>query len=350
MHLKGFATILLCVLTVPVSASPFALIHRQAALPLPVTKIFQFPLGGYVEGLSFRSNGKLLGNLLAPEPSIYQFDVEEGCAKKVTTIPNITGLYGIAEAGQDQFYVAGGRFNLTASTREIGSYAVWHVNLTCFDDGLEPEVTKISDFPRATVNGMWTLDAAAGLILATDSTNGVIYRLDVNTGENEITIDDPVLKIPANGTVSLGVNGIEVRDGYLYFTNTGAGTFGRIPMDSQGVQTGPGEVLAQNPEGMPGGDDWTFDANGNAFVAENPSNWVSLIRAGSSTPEIIAGGPNSTDLLSPTVAKFGVSAKDVARGSLYVGNSGGLAQYRSGHFTVGGGLYRIDTAVLGLSA
>ena len=323
--------------------------RQESTLPLPVQPVFQFPLGASPEALAFRPNGKLLVNLLAPEASTYQLDVVEGCAKNVATIPNITSLYGIAQTQTDQFYVAGGRINLRESTREIGSFAVWHLDLTLFDETGEVGVEKISSFPKATLNGMWTLDADAGLILATDSTNGVIYRLDVNTGENEIVIDDPVLKVPVNATVSLGPNGIEVRDGYLYATNTGAGTFSRIPIDSEGIQTGPGEVLARNANGAPGGDDWTFDDAGNAFVGENPNSWVSLIREGSSKPEIITASSGDTVLRGPTCARFGVSEEDVARGRLYVGDNGGIAQYRSGNFTRGGGVYYIDTAGLGSS-
>jgi hypothetical protein len=336
----------LLICTIIAASSLVPGVVAQAQKILPVTKVFQFPLGGSPESLWFRPNGKLLVNLLAPEASTYQIDVAEGCAKKVNTIPGINALYGIAETSPDQFYVAGGTINLRASTREIGSYAVWHLNMTGFDETDEPIVTKISDFPKATPNGMWTLNAEAGIILVTDSTNGVIYSLDVNTGCNRIVIDDPVLKYPANSSVTLGVNGIETRNGYLYFTNTGAGTFGRIPIDVDGVQTGPGEVLARNAGGIPGGDDWVFDAAGNAYVGENPNYWVSLIRNGSSIPEIIVGGPNTTTLKSPTCARFGVSAADKARGRLYLGNNGGLAQYRSGNFTEGGGIYYIDTVDL----
>lgn len=313
--------------------------HGSSRPPLPVHEAFHFPLGCSPEALTFRSNGKLLVNLLAPEASTYQIDVLEGRAKKVTTVPNITSLYGIAEAQTDQFYVAGGRINLRESTREIGAFAVWHVDLSLFDSRGDVQVTETSKFPKATLNGMWTLDADAGLILAADSTNGVIYRLDVNTGENAIVIDDPVLKIPDNATVSLGPNGIEVRKGYLYATNTAAGTFNRIPIDSKGVQTGPGEVVARNAYDLPGGDDWVFDANGNAFVGENPNSWVSLIRPGDGTPRPITG---DSVLKGPTCARFGVSGKDVAKGRLYVGDNGGIAQYRSGNFTQGGGVYYID--------
>ena len=88
--------------------------HTHEGPSLPVTQIFQFPLGGYVEALTFRPNGKLLGNLLAPEASIYQFDVLERCARKVTTVPNINGLYGITETTPAVSYT-----HLTLPTKRI---------------------------------------------------------------------------------------------------------------------------------------------------------------------------------------------------------------------------------------
>lgn len=346
VHLLRFARLVLAACTVAAIPTTQRQSRRDDGLPLPVGEVFRFPLGGSPEALAFRPNGKLLVNLLAPEASTYQIDVEEGCAKRVTTIPGINALYGIAETQPDHFFVAGGRINLRESTREIDSFAVWLLDLTSFDETGEAVVSKVSNFPKATLNGMWTLDAEAGLILATDSTNGVIYRLDVNTGDNEIVIDDPVLKIPANAAVSLGPNGIEVRDGYLYATNTAAGTFNRIPIDAKGVQTGPGEVLARNPGGILGGDDWVFDAEGNAFVGGNPNRWLSVIRPGSSTPEIITANTTDSVLKGPTSARFGVSESDVSEGRLYLGDNGGIAQYRSGNFTQGGGVYYIDTVGL----
>ncbi|KAI9686350.1 MAG: hypothetical protein M1822_003695 [Bathelium mastoideum] len=342
-HIKPHFLLALIILLKSSLSTSLTLPQNQNT-PLPVAQIFQFPRGGYVEGLAFRSNGKLLGTLLNPEASIYQFDTTAFSARKVTTIPYITGLYGITETTTDQFYVAGGNLSLTASTRDLGSFRIWHVNLTSFDSEGQVEVQETTRFANATPNGLWTLDAERGVLLATDSTNGVVYRVDVATGENRITIDDQVLKPPANATTYPSPNGIAVRGGYLYFTNTGAGTFGRVPIDAEGVQSGPGEVLAVLAGGNPGGD---------VFVAGNPNNWLGLLRAtrdGTFGPiEIVAGGTNRTDLLGPNTARFGVSDEDTKRRSLFIGTSGGLPQYRSGIYTNGGGVYRVDTGVLGLS-
>ena len=213
-------------------------------MSLPVHEIFQFLPGGYIEGLAFRPNGKLLATMLAPYANIYQFDVQDSCVRKVTSIPGISGLYGITETTPDQFYVAGGRLSLRNSTREAGSFGVWHVNMTGYETKGVPEVELISSFANATLNGLWTLDAEKDIILATDTTNGLVYRVDVKTGTNTISIDDPLLKPPVNASTYPSPNGIAVRDGYLYFTNTGAGTFGRVPIDADGFQSGPAEVLA----------------------------------------------------------------------------------------------------------
>lgn len=349
MYFLEAATVLsfaLFALTSPLDLSPSS--KTTSSLP-PVTTIYHFEPNNWAEALEFRPNGQLLVNILS-SPEIYQIDPNAGSAVLVATNPNITAFYGIAQVAPDQFYFAGGNITLATSTKPLGTYSVFHIDMSCFDPSRPGSAVleKVADFPLATLNGMFALDVARGLVLVGDATNGVIYRLDVNTGENSITIDDPLLKTPANASTKLNVNGIVVRDDpdgkFVYFTNTGAGSLGKIPIDADGVKTGPGVLLETNPEGR-GGDDFTLDAAGNAYVAEDPLDWISLIRAGSSTPQIIAGGPNDTTTIpGPTAAKFGPSKKDIQRGSLYVTFNGGVTQYSTGNFTNGGGVLRIDTA------
>ncbi|KAL9106197.1 MAG: hypothetical protein Q9227_008730 [Pyrenula ochraceoflavens] len=314
---------------------------------LPVTTVHQFSPGTWVEGIDFRWNGKLLVNILT-SPDMYQLDTSSGQTQHVTTISNATGLYGITEVLPDQFYVASGKLNLLAGTTDIGSWAIHHVDMSTFDfTGKPRSVSTVTTFATAKINGLTTLDPIRGLVLACDDKNGVVYRVNVYTGENVIVADDPLMKPVANSTVKNGINGIKVRDGALYFTNTGAGTFNKVPINKDGKQTGPGVTIATNPE-KKGGDDWTFDVNGNAFIGDNPNNWVNLVRAGSHNTEIIAGGPNSTAVLGPTCLEFGPSIQDRKRGSVYVGFNGGIGQYSTGQYTQGGGVLRLDTSSLGV--
>ena len=344
IHLISTLALALGIFATPLDLS---VTSKTSSSSLPITTVHQFSLGTWVEGLDFRSNGKLLVNVLT-SPDMYQIDTTTGQTQHVTTITNATGLYGITEVSLDQFYVASGKLSLLAGTTNIGSWAIHHVDMSLFDKLGRPKyVNKITSFPTAKINGLTTLDPIRGLILACDDRNGVVYRVNVYTGENVIVADDPLMKPVANSTVKNGINGIKIRDGFLYFTNTGAGTFSKVPIDRNGKQTGPGVIIAQNPEKQ-GGDDWTFDANGNAYIGDNPNNWVNLVRAGSSTTEIIAGGPNSTSVMGPTALEFGPSAQDKKRGSVYVTYQGGIAQYSTGQYTQGGGVLRIDTSSLGL--
>lgn len=348
MFLLGFTTILSVALNALASPLDLTPSSKTTSSPLPVTTVYQFEPNNWVEALEFRPNGQLVVNILS-SPEIYQIDPNTRSAVLVASNPNITAFYGIAQVAPDQFYFAGGNITLAKSIKPLGTYSVFHIDMSCFDPSRPGSAVleKVADFPLATLNGMFTLDAEKGLVLVGDATNGVIYTLNVYTGENAITISDPLLKTPVNASTQLNVNGIVVRDEgdckFVYFTNTGAGSLGKIPINADGVQTGPGVLLEKNPEGR-GGDDFTLDAAGNVFVAEDPLDWVSLIRAGSKTPEIIAGGPNDTTTVpGPTAAKFGPSLEDTKRGSLYVTFNGGVAQYSSGNFTKGGGVLRIDT-------
>ncbi|KAL9617170.1 MAG: hypothetical protein Q9160_008024 [Pyrenula sp. 1 TL-2023] len=354
MHFISLTTVLSLALSALSSPAPYPLdlapSSKTTSSPLPVTTVYQFEPGKWAEALEFRPCGQLVVNILS-SPEIYQIDPVAGTAVLVATNPNITAFYGIAQVAPDQFYFAGGNITLKTSTKPLGTYSVFHIDMSKFDASSpgSANLEKVADFPLATLNGMFTLDAEKGLVLVGDATNGVIYTLNVYTGENAITIDDPLLKTPPNATTKLNVNGIVVRpkDSAVYFTNTAAGAYGKIPINLEdGKQTGPGVLLATNPEKR-GGDDLTLDAAGNAFVAEDPLDFVSLIRKDSSTPEIIAGGADDTETIpGPTAAKFGTSKEDVERGGLYVTFNGGIAQYTSGNFTNGGGVLRLDTGSL----
>lgn len=321
---------------------------RTINSPLPVTTIHQFALGTWAESLAFRPDGHILVNILS-SPDIYSVDPVSGKSMLVVSNPHITSFYGITQVEPDQFYVCGGNYSFETGVKQLGSYSVFHIDLDSFDASKPGSAVleKVADFPLATLNGMTTLSTKKGLVLVADSTNGRIWKLNVNTGENSVAIQDPLLDIPANATTQLGVNGIEVRGSYVYFTNTGAGTFGKIPISATtGEQVGPGILLAQNPEGR-GGDDFTIDGDGVAFVAENPNNWISIVEPGNSEPKRIAGGPNdSITIPGPTAAKFGPSSYDEKNKSLYVTFHGGIEQYSTGNFTIAGGVLRIDTARL----
>lgn len=190
---------------------------------------------------------------------------------------------------------------------------MWKVDL----NRLPVKATKITDIPSGVfLNGATNLNDN-GAILVADSGAGTVYRVDVHTGNYTIVLDQPTMNYTASALISLhiGINGLHVRDNYLYYTSSTLGIFARIPIHPDGTANGAAEIIAHNGFG----DDFIFDRAGNAYVATNLQSTVQKITpAGNITT--VAGSANSTLLAGSTAAKFGRTAADSS--VLYVTTDG----------------------------
>ncbi|KAH6671287.1 hypothetical protein B0J14DRAFT_670318 [Halenospora varia] len=95
-----------------------------------------------------------------------------------------------------------------------------------------------------------------------------IYRINTVTRKVDVAFADPLL---GHGpTFKVGINGPRIFNGYLYFTNSGQGTVGRVKIADDGSKAGDIEIVARIP-GMPPGmghayDDFTLDSYRNAVM------------------------------------------------------------------------------------
>lgn len=149
-----------------------------------------------------------------------------------------------------------------------------------------------------------------GLILVADAFEGVVWRVDTKSGDYNIAIADDSFKI-ANPAIPLGVDGIHIADGFLYFTNFGSNTFGKVSIDSYGTATGPVEIVTA---GLLLPDDFAIVADGTSFVAGGNTLWK-VTPDGS--VKVLAGGANDTTLEGVTSAQFARTRADT--GVLYLG-------------------------------
>jgi len=113
-----------------------------------------------------------------------------------------------------------------------------------------------------------------------------------------------------------------VRDGTLYFTNSGEGIFAKMPIHEDGTPAGPTSIIARAPaDGY--FDDFTVRGEF-AYLVTGSGNSVEKVRLdGRGKQTIVAGSLNSTTLAGPTAVAFGRTARDMD--VLYVVTSGGLA-------------------------
>jgi hypothetical protein len=229
------------------------------------------------------------------------------------------GIQGITEYKPDCFAVM---------PFQGSAYSLWTVDLTS-DELVKTEVIrKIPD--AGTLNGLTTLSTS--VLLASDTTNGAVVRLDLASGSASIAIkDDTMVGVPFAG---IGINGIRARGTTLYFTNFFKGLLCRVPVHPvSGTMTGPVQVIASDLGIL---DDLAIGAK------DGQPSYVMQYLAGSiaraeddGSVETVAEGLNY-----PTSAQVGRMEKD--RNVLYVSSSGNPLGPTLRGFFEGGKVYSVE--------
>lgn len=287
-------------------------------LPLPVEVIHEFPPGIWCENIAVRHNGQIL-TTITTTPEIYQVDPRKERDPILLHSFPATSLTGIAELQPDVFYVATGNFSSDGPFAAVpDSFVIWKLDLRSFSvrHRKPAEVSKIATFPKARLlNGVAVLDHRKGLLLIADSLLGLIWRLNVHTGEVKIFIDDPLTKGSPDPKLSFGVNGIKVRNGAVYFSNSDRKIIARLNVNYDGTPKGPAVVVVK---GITGADDFAIAPNGAFFATENTGNALVYAPATGGDAEILA---NNT--VNPTAVAFGRRPEDAQ--SVYLSSAGGTS-------------------------
>ena len=307
-----------------------------SSVPYRPDKAWVFPRGkgSWVENLAVRPNGQLLLTRL-DTTELFLFDAEsrDPWPTFVWLFPNALSLTGIVEFAHDVFAVCAGNYTPGGGPTP-GSWAVWRVDMNTYGTpswtvngtgtGARPpsRITKIADMPEAAhLKGLTAFSDR--YVLASDFRAGIVYRLDVTTGAYTVVIADSLTAAvpqPIFGTA--GVSGLQVRDGWLYFTNTGQNIFARIPVRADGRPAGEASILAHTAASTDYFDGFTFGADGEAYLVTGSGNAVVRIPA-TGGPEVrVAGRPGSGILAEPTACAFARGVID--QGVLYVVTGGAL--------------------------
>ena len=248
---------------------------------------------------------------LITSPDLYLVDPSKPNPVLVHSFSNHLSLLGIAELEHDKFYVIAANYSQPDNHNTPGACNVYQVDM-CKSP---PAVTLVAHFPDAVfLNGMAVLSKRDRTLLVGDAGAGVIYRLNTKTGETAIVMDDPLMKPPTGAPV--GLDGVQIRDKHLYYSNAPIGLLVRTPLHGNGTAAGPAEVILRDVKV----DDFTFDEKGRIYLAVFYKNMIARLTIGEKNCTAMAGP--STMLAGPTACKFGRGA----RGSkmLYVTTNGGL--------------------------
>jgi hypothetical protein len=149
--------------------------------------------------------------------------------------------------------------------------------------------------------------------------------------------------LPPPGPIVLGINGIHVFNSSVYFTNSFQRLFACVPVNiygpDAGYATGDFDTVANNG---PGGD-FAFDKEGNAYITQNPSDALELVKQDGKVT-VLVGNVNSTIMEGDTAAAFGRTKWD--EDILSVVTNGGIAGAVPGTQITGGKVIAVDVKAL----
>ncbi|KAI0200567.1 hypothetical protein F4808DRAFT_428316 [Astrocystis sublimbata] len=314
---------------------------RSANLPLPARTIFQLDStanDSWFENIAIRRNGDLLVTMTQPNASLYSIrrPLSDSPEASVINIKDANGLTGIVETSPDVFAVAGATFSALAEA-VAGTSKVWEVDFR----GPEPTTRLIVKMPEAVLlNGLASISTcSSSAILIADSGLSRVWRVDMKTGAYETAVEIPEMQSVADAPIPLGVNGLKIRNGYLYFSNSNLAAVYRLRIDQRGMAAkgAQAELIAEfHTDDI---DDFEIDERGQIWAATNFNNTVAVDGPGSAATVVVG---RSTDLTvaGDTALAFGRTKGD--KNIVYTVTGGALARPVNGTITEPAKIVAID--------
>ncbi|KAM0521865.1 hypothetical protein ACHAPE_002428 [Trichoderma viride] len=320
--------------------------------------LYEFPKDSYIENIAVRSNGQILMTDLS-KSELFLFDPSVAGPNTPILLHDFDeslALAGIAEYQPDVFAVISGNYSFTNTVQVVGTWKVWSVDLRGVKITTEhgqakfssqPVVKKIADVkPAHFLNGLTVLSERDQTLLISDVNGGLIWSLDIKTGNYEVAINNTFTALYSSPPFSAsGVDGVHVRGNSAYFTNFGNGTFNKVLINENGTPAGPVTTIANTKGPLDQYDDFTFDCDGNAFVVTGGGNTIEMISADGKAQVYIAGNLNSTAIAEPTSCAFGRGPHD--KNILYIVTAGGMETPVNGNTVIGGQLVAVKTSSRG---
>ena len=276
-------------------------VAAQAAA-LSVKELYRFPNETFIENLDFAPDGTILLTTFG-EGRVYKFDPFEDNPEPrlVVEVPGLNAITGIAKVAPDTYAVSGaireGGFSIVNGSCKI---ATFNINDNYKKAGA-PQATILADVPSAgLLNGLVALPNKKHVILSAESVGGKIYRTDTSTGEVEVSFEHDLFRADpeSENPVPLGINGIDIHKGYLYFTNSNRQLFGRVEINNDGDITGEIEEIYQLENSERAFDDFDISRRGEAYISLQSDSLVKITREGELITLVSPGG--DVELLRPT--------------------------------------------------
>lgn len=210
--------------------------------------VTQLPQTGWFEGFALRPNGHILVSRL-DEPILYTFNAEdkEADPQELHTFSNATGVINLCplEGRHDEYAVISGRPDIDAMKFDNCDYILWRVTISPDDTITVAKIADLDDYGFS----IGIIPASEHTLLIADSCRNLICALDIATGVSTVLAEDASMK--ATDGEPFGLNRLRMGQGFVWFTNTSAGTLSRFPISIDGASikaTGPVQTLCEDIE------------------------------------------------------------------------------------------------------
>jgi sugar lactone lactonase YvrE len=269
---------------------------NAAEVPLETVATFDAHAQEHPEGVALDASGNIYVSL-AYTGEIRRI-APDGAQSTVARI-HVAGGYvlGLAVAPDGVIYVAAP----ATPQKDLGLWRIEH--------GTASRVARLD--PRGFPNDV-AIDVD-GNVYVSDSALGAVWKV-APTGAAVIWIQDPLL-MGDRTAFGFGANGLELRDGALFVTNTSKGSIVRVPTQPDGT-AGQAEVFFQDPV-LIGADGLAFDDAGNAYVTTDGLQNTLVKVSADGTAQTLATAADGLDY--PASIAFG-TGEDAS--SLYIANVG----------------------------
>ncbi|KAH8660478.1 hypothetical protein BX600DRAFT_438689 [Xylariales sp. PMI_506] len=231
--------------------------------------------------------------------------------------PYSDAIFGLTSPAPYTIAATASNFSWADGEVVQGSNTIHLVDLT--EAG--PKTTSFSIPSAAWLNGLTTAPGASHYLLVADCIAGALLRLDTRTGAVETVSSDPLFASVAGSEIPIGINGVHALDGWLYFTNTDQGLYGRLAITAEGLPIGtPAEVIAYGINGS-SFDDFALRGDGTAFLATGLAvNGIEEITETGDALLVAEWEFGSTEISQAVSGVFGQTKRD--RGILYFATAG----------------------------
>ncbi|KAF2257489.1 hypothetical protein CC78DRAFT_527741 [Lojkania enalia] len=255
-----FSTLIIKIISITAALTSAAAIDKRQS----ATNVFTFSSPRSAEGIAARSNGQLLVSFF-DKAELWTLDPATKKASKLVSFTDATCSAGITEIAPDVFAVVAGNYAMAGGNRP-GSWGIWKVDLTSGT----AKATLLKKVPESGMwNGLTTLNNDT--ILIGDATKGAIWKMNVNTGEYSIAVQDATMN-PGTG-IPMGIDGLRYSNGTVWFTNISRNTLIKFPVDETGKSSGQMTTVWSNTIA----DDLWVGPDGSAYIATSSNNKIQKV-------------------------------------------------------------------------